>query len=86
MGLFKKLTVRSKTKSTWDLTDEGTARPLTHQLDVPKQTTRPASFSHAPPPYELEAELGAEDDTDTGSILVGIDFGTTYVKATKLAV
>ncbi|KAJ4406589.1 hypothetical protein N0V91_004532 [Didymella pomorum] len=78
MGLFKKLTVRSKTKSTWDLTDEGTARPLTHQLDVPKQTTRPASFSHAPPPYELEAELGAEDDTDTGSILVGIDFGTTY--------
>lgn len=78
MGLFKKLTVRNKTKSTLDLTDKATTQQFAHELDVPKQTTRPVSFTYAPPPppYELEADLG-DEDTDTGSILIGIDFGTT---------
>ncbi len=78
MGLFKKLTVRSKAKSTCDLSEEAATRPIAHELDVPKQTTRPASFTYAPPPppYELEAELG-DESIDTGCIMIGIDFGTT---------
>ena len=78
MGLFKKLTVRNKPKSTWDLAESTTARPTAHELDVPKQAIRTSTTIYAPPPppYELEAELG-DTDTDTGSILIGIDFGTT---------
>jgi hypothetical protein len=72
MGLFKKLTVRNKQKSTWNLTEE------VPKLDPPKLATRPVSITHAPPPppYELENDIG-DEDADTGSILIGIDFGTT---------
>lgn len=75
MGLFKKLTVRNKTKSTWDLSENNLTR---HEFAVPKHTARPLPFTYvpAPPPYELEAELG-NADSDPGNILIGIDFGTT---------
>lgn len=78
MGLFKKLTVRSKTKSTWDLAENPTALPTANEQEVPKQSKKTSTSNYAPPPppYELEADLG-DIDADTGSILIGIDFGTT---------
>jgi hypothetical protein len=78
MGLFKKLTVRNKPKSTWDLTEDAPKPLPAHESDIPKQTAGLSSFTEAqpPPPYKLEADLG-DEEIDTGSILIGIDFGTT---------
>jgi hypothetical protein len=81
MGLFKKLTVRSKSKSPLDSSDGTATRPFTQEVNVPKQTPRPAVFtvpsqSPPPPPYALKVEP-EDEDSDPGSILIGIDFGTT---------
>lgn len=78
MGLLKKLTTRNKSKSTWDLVDGPTTRTTIHELRVPKDTARPSSFSFGspPPPYELGIEPEISD-SDLGSLLIGIDFGTT---------
>ena len=77
MGLFKKLNIRSKPKST-RFSFEGTIKPsLPPGLDVPKQAISSPSLTHVPASPEAQLEAALEDDTDTGSILIGIDFGTT---------
>lgn len=73
MGFLRKLATRNKTKSTWDLSDT-----VDRTLEVPKGVQRPSSFSFSPPPPPYEqAEDREISVSDLGSLLVGIDFGTT---------
>lgn len=74
-SFLKKLASRNKTKSSWDLADT-----TVRTLEVPKGVQRPSSFTFSPPPPPYEEEQ-VEDreisDSDLGSLLIGIDFGTT---------
>lgn len=73
-SFLKKLASRNKTKSSWDLADA-----TTRTLEVPKSVQRPSSFTFSPPPppYEKEEEDREISVSDLGSLLIGIDFGTT---------
>lgn len=77
-SFLRKLASRNRTKSSWDLADT-----TDRTLEVPKSVQRPSSFtfSSPPPPY-AQAEEEEEEDreisvSDLGSLLIGIDFGTT---------
>jgi hypothetical protein len=74
-SFLKKLASRNKTKSSWDLADATVST-----LEVPKSVQRPSSFTFSPPPppYVEEQEEDREISvSDLGSLLIGIDFGTT---------
>lgn len=73
MGFLRKLTTRSKHKSTWDLPYAASS----HDSGVPQVTEKRSSFVLSPPPpYESQEEREISD-SDLGSLLIGIDFGTT---------
>ena len=73
MGFLRKLATRNKTKATSDLSDH-----VDRSLEVPKGVQKPSAFSFSPPPPPYEQDEDREISvSDLGSLLVGIDFGTT---------
>lgn len=76
MGFLKRFGTRSDKRSSLDLRNTTGRTP-----DVPKSIQSPAPIPYSPPPppppYEREEDHEISV-SDLGSLLVGIDFGTTY--------
>ncbi|KAH6629649.1 hypothetical protein C7974DRAFT_394938 [Boeremia exigua] len=84
MGFFKDISFRSKSKSTQGVASSTVVRhdfPPAPEPQIPKIKMRPPLVP--PPPQSSGASyyLGSnseDSESDPGSIIIGIDFGTTY--------